>query len=85
MLAKKSKRFIMNRAEVTMRKNMTRIDRIIRIIAAFAVAILYLTDRISGFAAFILGLPALILFLSGVSGVCPLYNILRSRSSKKPQ
>lgn len=65
-----------------MKSNMSKIDRIIRLIAAFFIGILYLGDRVNGFSAFILGIIALIVFFSGVSGFCPLYALLFSDKKK---
>jgi hypothetical protein len=68
-----------------MKKNMGVNDRIIRICIACLVAILYLMDFISGLAAAILGIMAVIFIITSVMGFCPLYVILgidtRSRKS----
>lgn len=56
-----------------MTKNVGTVDRIIRIIFAVAVAILYFTSVISGTLAIILGVLAVILLLTGIVGFCPLY------------
>lgn len=49
------------------------IDRVIRILLAIVVAILYLTGNISGTAAIILGILAVVFILTSVIGFCPLY------------
>lgn len=54
-------------------KNMGRIDRIIRLAIVAAVAVLYLTGTISGLAAIILGILAVIFVLTSLFGFCPLY------------
>lgn len=56
-----------------MKKNMGTADRIIRVILAIAVGILYAAGQITGTAAVILGVLAVILLVTGVVGFCPLY------------
>jgi len=56
-----------------MNKNMGTTDRVIRILLAAAVAILYFTGAISGTTAIILGLLGLILLLTSLMSFCPLY------------
>jgi len=56
-----------------MTKNMGWIDRIIRVVLAVVVAVLYFTGSISGAAAVILGILAVIFLITGVVGLCPLY------------
>jgi hypothetical protein len=56
-----------------MKKNMGTIDRIIRIILAIVVVILYMTGSISGTAAIILGILAVVFVLTSLIGFCPLY------------
>jgi Na+(H+)/acetate symporter ActP len=56
-----------------MTKNMGTIDRGIRIVIAIAVGVLYFTGQISGAAAVILGLLAVIFVLTSLVGICPLY------------
>ncbi|MBN1760574.1 MAG: DUF2892 domain-containing protein [Chitinispirillaceae bacterium] len=56
-----------------MPKNMGTIDRIIRVILALGVLGLYLTNTISGTAALILGILAVIFVLTSLVSFCPLY------------
>jgi amino acid transporter len=56
-----------------MKKNMGTIDRIIRILLAVLIAILYFTGAISGAAAVILGIIAVIFIVTGFVGFCPAY------------
>ncbi len=56
-----------------MKKNMGTIDRVIRVLLAMVVGILYLTGNISGTAAIILGILAVIFILTSAVGFCPLY------------
>lgn len=56
-----------------MKKNMGNIDRIIRILAAVAIAILYFTNVISGTVALILIALAVVFVLTSMISFCPLY------------
>ncbi|WP_420629109.1 YgaP family membrane protein [Candidatus Leptofilum sp.] len=56
-----------------MKQNMGSADRIIRVVLAVAVAVLYFTNLISGTAAIILGILAIVFLLTSVVGFCPLY------------
>ena len=56
-----------------MQKNLGTADRIIRIVFAVAVAILYFTGMISGTVAIILGILAVVLLVTSFVGFCPLY------------
>ncbi len=56
-----------------MKQNMGKSDKLIRIIAALVIAILYFANVISGTVAIILGLFALIFLLTSLVGFCPLY------------
>lgn len=56
-----------------MKKNMGSVDRTVRIIVAVVVAILYFTGQISGTAAIILGILAIVFLLTSFIGTCPLY------------
>lgn len=56
-----------------MKKNMGNADRIIRVLAAVVVAVLYFTGQISGTLAAILGLFAVIFVVTSFMSFCPLY------------
>ena len=56
-----------------MLKNMGTPDRSLRIVIALAVGVLYFTGQISGIAAIILGVLAVIFLVTGFFGFCPLY------------
>ncbi|WP_420640980.1 YgaP family membrane protein [Candidatus Leptofilum sp.] len=56
-----------------MKQNMGSADRVIRVVLAVAVAVLYFTNLISGTAAIILGILAIVFLLTSVVGFCPLY------------
>ena len=68
-----------------MKKNMGSIDRTVRILLAIAVLVLYILDKISGLAAVILGILALVFVLTSLVGFCPLYLPLRLSTRKKQQ
>ena len=59
-----------------MKKNMGTIDRLIRFVLAIVVAVLYFTGNISGTAAIVLGVIAIIFILTSFVGLCPLYSVL---------
>lgn len=56
-----------------MKKNMGAIDKTVRIIIAVIVGVLYFTGQISGTAAIILGILAVVFVLTSLVGTCPLY------------
>jgi hypothetical protein len=56
-----------------MKKNMSRLDRILRAAFAVLVAVLVFANVITGTWAIILGILALVLLLTSLVGVCPLY------------
>jgi hypothetical protein len=56
-----------------MKKNIGSTDKIIRIIVAIFVAILYFTGTINGTLALILGAFAAIMLLTSFVSFCPLY------------
>jgi hypothetical protein len=56
-----------------MKKNMGALDRMIRAILAVAIVAFYFAGSITGTAAIVLGVFAVILLLTSATGVCPLY------------
>ena len=66
-----------------MKKNMGAIDRIVRILIAVVVAVLYFTHVISGTLGIILLIVAGILVLTSVVGLCPLYLLFGFNTDKK--
>ena len=66
-----------------MTKNMGTIDRILRILLATAVAVLYLYELISGTAAIVLGIFSVIFFVTSFIGFCPLYTLLGIKTTGK--
>jgi hypothetical protein len=71
-----------------MKRNMGLLDRGIRILVTLVIAILYFTDQITGTAAIILGLFAVIFLFTSTIAFCPLYvpfNISTKKDEKKAQ
>lgn len=60
-------------------------DRVIRIVLALAVIILYLMGLISGTVAIILGIIAAVFLLTSLIGFCPLYKPFNISTKKKEQ
>lgn len=56
-----------------MKKNMGNLDRGIRVVIALVIAVLYFTGQITGTAAIILGILAVIFLATSLVGTCPLY------------
>jgi K+-transporting ATPase A subunit len=67
-----------------MKKNMGTADRSLRIVAAIAIAALYLTGNISGIAAIVLGVVAAVFVVSSAVGFCPGYLPLGISTRKEP-
>ena len=55
------------------KKNMGTLDRVIRLLIAAVIAVLYFTGSISGLAAIILGILAVVFVVTSLVGFCPLY------------
>ncbi len=66
-----------------MKKNMGQTDRIIRLIVAALIAVLYFTHMITGTLAVILGIVAVIFLVTSLIGFCPLYTLLGISTNKK--
>ncbi len=56
-----------------MKANMGLIDRVVRISLAVVVAILFFTGQITGVAAIVLGVLAVVFVLTSAISFCPLY------------
>ncbi|MEM6344033.1 MAG: DUF2892 domain-containing protein [Bacteroidota bacterium] len=68
-----------------MTKNMGNVDRIVRVLIALAVIVLFATNVISGTVALILGVVAGIFVLTSLVGTCPLYRLFGISSCKMPE
>ncbi len=56
-----------------MKRNLSNLDKVIRILAAIVIAVLYFTHRISGTTALVLGIIALALVITSFINFCPIY------------
>jgi hypothetical protein len=66
-----------------MKKNMGTIDRVVRTLFAVVVIVLYFTGSISGMAAVILGILAVIMLVTSAISFCPLYPLFGISTVKK--
>jgi hypothetical protein len=66
-----------------MKKNMGTSDKIIRILIAAAIGILYFTNAISGTLALVLGILAIVFIATSFVSFCPLYLPLGINTKKK--
>jgi hypothetical protein len=66
-----------------MKQNMGSIDKLVRVLVAVVIGILYFTNQITGTAAIILGIFAVIFLLTSAIGFCPLYLPLKLSTMKK--
>jgi len=66
-----------------MKKNMGSMDKGIRIFLAVIIAILYFTNQITGVAAIVLGLFAVVFLLTSFMSFCPLYVPFKLSTLKK--
>jgi hypothetical protein len=66
-----------------MKQNMGSIDRALRVLIAVVIGVLYFTDQITGLAAIILGILAVIFILTSIAGFCPLYLPFKLSTVKK--
>ncbi len=65
-----------------MKKNMGSIDRIIRLLVAAVVAVLYFTGTISGTLGIVLLVLAVVFVLTSLVSFCPLYTLFGINSCK---
>jgi Inner membrane protein YgaP-like, transmembrane domain len=68
-----------------MRKNVGKIDRILRGTAAIVILLLYLIKAIQGPIAILLGLAAIILLFTSLASFCPCYLRLNINTSDKKE
>ena len=66
-----------------MKKNMSSSDKTIRVLFAIIIAIFYFTNQITGVAAILLGLFAVVFLLTSLLGFCPLYATFKISTLKK--
>ncbi|HKJ80600.1 MAG TPA: DUF2892 domain-containing protein [Ignavibacteriaceae bacterium] len=71
-----------------MKKNVGKIDRLLRGTAALVIIILFLTKVIEGQGALFLGIIAIVLLFTSLTSFCPCYirlNVNTSGSKNKPE
>jgi len=68
-----------------MKQNMGSADRIIRLILAVVIAILYFMEMITGTAAIVLGIIAIVFLLTSAVGFCPAYYPFKISTKKDKQ
>ncbi|NLJ46271.1 MAG: DUF2892 domain-containing protein [Treponema sp.] len=66
-----------------MTQNMGTLDRVIRIVAAIGIAVLYAAGLISGTAAIVLAILAVVFLATSFLGFCPLYVPFKISTRKK--
>lgn len=66
-----------------MKQNMGSNDRLLRLLVAAVIGILYFTGVISGGTAVILGLIAVVFFFTSLAGYCPLYSVFGVSTRRK--
>lgn len=66
-----------------MKINMGLVDRVVRTILAVVIAGLYFGGQLTGIAAVILGIFAVILLVTSSVGFCPVYSLLGISTLKK--
>lgn len=67
-----------------MKPNLGAADRIARILVAIVIAGLYLTGRISGTTAIVLGIVAVVFFVTSLLARCPVYMPFGLSTRKRP-
>jgi uncharacterized membrane protein len=64
-----------------MKTNESNLDRVIRVIAGIALLVLFFTNVIGGTLGIVLAVVGGVLILTGAVGFCPLYALLKIRTS----
>jgi len=65
-----------NNTHLTMKKNVGKLDKMIRLLAALLMAVLVITGLVKGAVAVILVIAAVILLVTSLTGFCGLYTLL---------
>jgi hypothetical protein len=66
-----------------MKKNMGTVDKVIRILVAVVVVVLFLTHVITGTLAYILLALGAVFVITSLLGICPLYLPFKINTGKK--
>ena len=65
-----------------MKCNMSTLDKIFRITVAVVIAVFFFLGMLKGVAMLVLGVLAVLLFLTGVVGFCPVYAVFSTGTKK---
>ena len=65
-----------------MQANMSGVDKTVRLLIAFIIAMLYFSNMITGNLALILGVVAAIFVLTSLISFCPLYTLFKFSTKK---
>jgi len=65
-----------------MKVNESKVDRIIRVVVGLLFLVLFLTNTVAGTLGTILLVLGALLVVTGLIGFCPIYAILKIKSSK---
>lgn len=65
-----------------MKNNMGNTDRIIRVVIAAVIAILFINNIITGVLAYVLLVVGVIFLLTSLVGSCPLYSLLGTNTCR---
>jgi hypothetical protein len=68
---------------MNMKQNIGSIDKLVRVLVAAVIVVLYFSHQITGTAGIILGIFAVIFLLTSAIGFCPLYLPLKISTTKK--
>lgn len=68
-----------------MKKNMGNTDKIIRVVVAIILGVLYYTDIIKGTWGMVLAVVSIVFLLTSLISFCPLYTIFRINTNKKSE
>ena len=66
-----------------MKSNVSNADRIIRLLLAVVVAVLYFMNIITGIVAIVLGAVAVIFLVTSLVSFCPLYKVIGFSTRKE--
>lgn len=80
----KSKFYLTNKSMI-MKKNVGQIDKLIRVLIALVIALLYYFGVISGTLAIVLAVFAIILLVTSLINFCPLYTLFKINTCKSKQ
>ncbi len=68
-----------------MKKNMGKTDRLLRLIAATGIIVLYFTGILPGTVAIVLGVVVAVLILTCFLNFCPLYKLIGINTCKRKE